>query len=144
MSPVVMPEYDILRLAQAIIANQYSILAQIIGLNTAMVVANFVFLHRTRRALRGFVFFMYTIGFAIYVGILISDSLQIEAVEAALRALETSGELSILGQGFLSETRMHVGQVINFLTQIGLGFLWISMLLFIFFWTPPKGWNDQK
>jgi hypothetical protein len=144
MSPAIMPEYELLRLAQAIIANQYSILAQIIGLNSAMVVANFVFLHRTRRLLRGFVFFMYSVGFAIYVGILISDSLQIQAVEAGLRELAAHDGLTVVGQGFLSQTRMLVGGAIDFLTQMGLGVLYVGMAVFVFFWKPPQGWSDLK
>ncbi len=144
MSAPIMPEYEILRLVQAIISNQYSILAQIVGLNSAMVVAVFVFLHKSGRMLQGFVFLMYTIGFAIYISILLSDSLQVLAAETALRELDAAGQLTHLGQSFLSGARMNIGHFTNVLTQIGIALLWVSMGFFTFFWKAPKDWSLQK
>ncbi|MBL4595670.1 MAG: hypothetical protein JKX99_03725 [Robiginitomaculum sp.] len=132
-----MSEFEVLNLIQLIIANQYAILAQIVGLNFALVIAVFYFLYKSGRRMQGFVFAIYTMGFVMYAGILSSDSLQILAAENTLRAMAETESLSALGQNILATTRNQLGAVVNVATFVGFGTLWLCMAYFTFFWKRP-------
>src|SRR5262245_19475809 len=93
-----MSEYEILDLLTAVRADQASIIAQIVSLHLAMVAGVYFFLNRSGWRMKAAVFVLYSLGYALFLGLIWQSSLQVTAIRAELVALAEGGQrLSAIG-----------------------------------------------
>lgn len=100
-----MSEYEILDLLASIAADQTAVIAQLVSLHLAMVVGIYYFLHRSGLAMKIALFVLYTLGFAMLVGMMANQSQLIVGARQDLFAIAESGaRLSSMGNAMMAQT----------------------------------------
>jgi hypothetical protein len=134
-----MSEYELLSLLSAIQAEQTIIIAQIVSLHLAMVVGIFYFLHRSGVAMKLAILALYTLGYAMFIGLLSNLSLQIVGARQDLIAIAEGGaRLSGLGYATLQQTTAALHNWVSLIANITFLVLWLGTVSFLFFWKRPK------
>lgn len=129
-----MSEYEILDLLNNLRIGQNAILTQLISLHLAIVVAIFYFLHRSGRAMKGAIFLLYTLGFAMFAGQLHGFSVQVIGARAELRALQ---DLSSIGTAVIDNAGPDYLNWVSMTANFALLAAWIGTTAFLFLWKPP-------
>jgi hypothetical protein len=134
-----MSEYEVLSLLGAIQGEQTVIIAQIVSLHLAMIVGIFYFLHRSGLVMKVAVLAVYTLAYALFIGLLSNLSLQLLGARADLISItEDGGELSGLGDATLQQTTAVLHNWVSLVANIMLLVLWIGTVAFLFFWKRPR------
>jgi hypothetical protein len=134
-----MSEYEILALLSAIQGEQTVIIAQIVSLHLAMIVGIFYFLHRSGLVMKIAVLGLYTLSYALFIGLLSNLSLQLLGARADLIAITERGEqLSGIGDATLQQTAAALHNWVSLIANITLLVLWMGTVAFLFFWRRPK------
>lgn len=133
-----MSEYEILDLLNTFHADQTVLLAQLISLHLALIVGIFYFLHRSGMAMKLAIFVLYTLGFAMHIGMLLNLSLLIVGAHHDLAALREAAELSATAQAALEQTSRSFTNWVSIVGNLSLLALWLGTLYFLFFWKRPK------
>lgn len=133
-----MSEAEILSLLATIQAEQPVLIAQVVSLHFAMIVGIFYFLHRSGLAMKLAVLALYTMGYALFIGILSNLSLQLAGARADLAAIaESGGQLSAIGRATLEQTTAPLHNWVSMLANVTLLVLWAGTVAFLFFWKRP-------
>lgn len=133
-----MSEYEILYLFGVYSADQTIIVGHIISLHLAMVVGIFYFLHRAGLAMKIAAFLLYTLGYALLLGMLVNLSGLLAGLGRDLATIAQSGErLSAAGFAALNQSAGAFGSWVNIVANIALIALWIGATNFLFFWKRP-------
>ena len=134
-----MSEYEVLSLLGAIQGEQTVIIAQIVSLHLAMIVGIFYFLHRSGLVMKVAVLAVYTLAYALFIGLLSNLSLQLLGARAdRISITEDGGELSGLGDATLQQTTAVLHNWVSLVANIMLLVLWIGTVAFLFFWKRPR------
>jgi hypothetical protein len=130
-----MSEYEVLSLLGMIQGEQTVIIAQIVSLHLAMIVGIFYFLHRSGIVMKIAVLAVYTLGYALFIGLLSNLSLQLLGARADLIAITERGErLSGLGYATLQQTTAVLHNWVSLVANVTLLVLWLGTVSFLFFW----------
>lgn len=134
-----MSEYEILDVVVGLSAEQTAVLVQLVNLHMAMVVGIYYFLHRSGLAMKCAIALLYTLGFAMHLGMLLNQSELIVGARRDLIAITESGErLSNVGFTFLSQTGGVFDSWVSLVANASIIALWFGTLAFLFFWKRPK------
>jgi len=134
-----MSEHEVLSLLGMIQGEQTIIVAQIVSLHLAMIVGIFYFLHRSGLMMKIAVLAVYTLAYALFIGLLSNLSLQLLGARADLIAItEGGGRLSGLGYATLQQTTAALHNWVSLVANIMLLVLWLGATYFLFFWKRPK------
>ena len=134
-----MSEYEVLSLLGAIQGEQTVIIAQIVSLHLAMIVGIFYFLHRSGLVMKVAVLAVYTLAYALFIGLLSNLSLQLLGARADLISITEDGRgLSGLGDATLQQTTAVLHNWVSLVANIMLLVLWIGTVAFLFFWKRPR------
>jgi hypothetical protein len=137
-----MSEYEILTLLADAHAEQTLIIGQIISLHLAIVVGVFYFLHRSGWAMKIAIAFLYSLGYALLLGLLLNLSAQILGGRHDLIALAEGGaRLSGIGYQVLQQTAGRAENAVSLIGNFTLLVLWLGTLGFLFLWKRPKERN---
>jgi len=128
-----MSEYEILSLYGAATADQTAVFSLLISLHLALIVGVFYFLHRSGLVMKLAVFALYTLAFALLLGLLYNQSSLLLAAGRDLIAIaETGQRLTAMGYAALNQTRAE--SWVNIVTSIALWALWGGAAYFLIFW----------
>jgi hypothetical protein len=134
-----MSEYEILSLLNDVRSDQTTVIAQILSLHLAMIVGIFYFLHRSGLRMRSAVFALYTLGYALHLGLIWNASQIIVGVRNDLIAIAESGErLSGIGYAALQQTNAAFTNWVSVVGNVSFLVLWVGTTYFLFFWKRPK------
>ncbi len=134
-----MTEYEVLTLLSDIRSNQTTIIAQIVSLHLAMIVGIFYFLHRSGLRMKLAVLILYSLGYALHLGLIYETSVQILSARDDLVAIVQSGAaLSSIGQAALRESETAFTNWVSVIGNISFLALWFGTVYFLFFWKRPK------
>lgn len=129
-----MSEYEILSLLENYSSQQTGLIIQVVSLHFALVAAVFYFLHRSGIVMKAAVFVLYSIGNALFLGLIYNLSLKVVAARADLTALHNAGvELSATSVTVLEDLRPFFN-IASFLGNVMFVALWIGAVYFLFFW----------
>jgi hypothetical protein len=133
-----MSEYEVLTILSAIQGEQTVIVAQIVSLHLAMIVGIFYFLHRSGLVMKLAVLAVYTLAYALFIGLLSNLSLQLLGARADLIAItESGGRLSGLGNATLQQTSTILHNWVSLIANVTFLVLWVGTVAFLFFWRRP-------
>lgn len=130
-------ELDLIQLAQEGRAQLSALIGQTIAINFAMVIGIYYFLNRASLMLKLASFVLYSLGMAMYFGLMIVQSILLVGITTGLRALPAEG-LSPIGQAQLA---FYDSPAFDFFTIITNVFMWVLGLVVIyllFFWKKPE------
>jgi hypothetical protein len=134
-----MSEHEILSLLNDVRSDQTTVIAQILSLHLAMIVGIFYFLHRSGLRMRLAVFLLYTLGYALHLGLIWNASQLIVGVRNDLIAIAQSGErLSGIGYAALQQTSAAFTNWVAVVGNISFVVLWLGTTYFLFFWKRPS------
>lgn len=132
-----MSEYEILSLYVAATADQTSTISLLISLHLALIVGVFYFLHRSGLVMKLAVFALYTLAFALLLGMLYNQGSLLLGASRDLVAITASGQrLSAMGYAALSQTRAEYW--VNIVTSVSLCALWGGAVYFLIFWKKKE------
>jgi hypothetical protein len=129
-----MSEAEILSLLENYTEQQTQLIIQVVSLHFALVVGVFYFLHRSGLAMKFAVFALYTLGNALFLGLIYNLSLKVVASRHDLIELQENGvELSAISQTVLNSLQPFTN-VTSIIANISFVALWIGAIYFLFFW----------
>jgi hypothetical protein len=129
-----MSEAEILSLLENYTEQQTQLIVQVVSLHFALVVAIFYFLHRSGLAMKGAVFLLYTLGNALFLGLIYNLSIKVVAARQDLIGLQQDGaELSVIAQTVLNSLQPFTN-VVSIIANIAFVALWMGAVYFLFFW----------
>lgn len=135
-----MSEFEVLSLLAAVRADQAATIAQIVSLHLAMVAGIFFFLHRAGLPMKIGVFLLYSLGYALFLGLIWQSSLQVVAIRAELIARMDAGQdLTRLGYAAFQEIGPSFVNWVSIVANLSFVLLWFGTLYFLFFWKRPSG-----
>lgn len=133
-----MSEYEVLTLLNDVRSDQTVVIAQILSLHLAMIVGVFYFLHRSGLRMKIAVFLLYTLGYALHLGLIWNASQLAIGVRNDLIAIAESGErLSGIGYAALQQTNAAFTNWVSVVGNIAFLMLWFGTAYFLFFWRRP-------
>ena len=129
-----MSEAEILSLLENYTEQQTQLIVQVVSLHFALVVSIFYFLHRSGLAMKLAVFALYTLGNALFLGLIYNLSLKVVASRHDLIGLQQDGvELSAVSQTVLNSLQPFTN-VTSIIANVSFVALWIGAIYFLFFW----------
>ncbi len=129
-----MTEAEILQLLEGYGDQQMQLIVQVVSLHFALMVAVFYFLHRSGLAMKVAVFALYSLGNALFLGLIYNLSGKVVAGRHDLLAMQERGvELSAISQSVLANLRPYTN-VASWVADIAFAALWIGAVYFLFFW----------
>lgn len=129
-----MSEAEILSLLESYTGQQVQLIIQVISLHFALVVAVFYFLHRSGRAMKLAVFILYSLGNALFLGLIYNLSLKVVAARQDLVAVREGGaELSAISQTILNDIQPFTNMT-SVIANVSFVALWFGAIYFLFFW----------
>jgi hypothetical protein len=132
-----MSEYEILDLHAAATADQTAIIGLIISLHFAMIVGIFYFLHRSGAAMKVAILVLYTLGYALLLGLMFNQGTIVYGASRDLIALTQNGDrLSGIGYAALQQARNDA--LVNIIASVAMLTLWFGTIFFLFFRKRPK------
>lgn len=133
-----MTEAEILQLLESYTEQQTQLIIQVVSLHFALVVAVFYFLHRSGLIMKVAIFALYTLGNALFLGLIYNLSIKVVAARNDLLALQSNGtELSTISLSVLNNLQPYVN-IASIIANISFVALWIGAVYFLFFWKRPK------
>jgi hypothetical protein len=133
-----MTEAEILQLLENYTEQQTQLIIQVVSLHFALVVAVFYFLHRSGLTMKLAIFALYTLGNALFLGLIYNLSVKVVAMRSDLLALHNNGaELSNVSQAVLNNLQPYTN-ITSIIANISFVALWIGAVYFLFFWKRPK------
>lgn len=134
-----MTEYEILDLLGNIRATQAAIIAQIVSLHLVMIVGIFYFLHRSGLRMKLAVLVLYSLGYALHLGLIAQMSAQIVGARADFAdLLARNGELTGMGAAMFELTTTTFTNWVSIVANISFVALWFGTAYFLFFWKRPQ------
>jgi hypothetical protein len=131
-------EYEILDVLSSVQGAQTVIIGQIVSLHLALVVGIFYFLHRSGWAMKIAVFALYTLGYALHIGLLSNLTLQLLGARQDLIGIAASGDhLSGIGAATLQQTEAVLHNWVSAIANLTFLVLWLGAGAFLFFWKRP-------
>lgn len=129
-----MSEAEILSLLENYGEQQTQLIVQLVSLHFALVVAIFYFLHRSGIAMKSAVFLLYTLGNALFLGLIYNLSLKVVASRQDLISLQQNGvELSAVSRSVLDNLQPFTN-VTSIIANVSFVALWAGAVYFLFFW----------
>ena len=107
-----MSEFEILQLYAAATADQTAVIGLLISLHFAVIVAVFYFLHRSGRAMKTAVFVLYTLAYALLLGLMSNQSALVTGASRDLIALAEGGS-RLSGVGYAALQQASYGSWVN-------------------------------
>lgn len=135
-----MSEYEILDLLTSVRADQSTLLGQIVSLHLAMVAGVFFFLHRAGMRMKLAVFVLYSLGYALFLGLIWQSSLIVAGARSDLIELASRDQgLTRTGYAAFREIGPSFMNVVSTIGNTVLVALWFGTAYFLFFWKRPEG-----
>jgi hypothetical protein len=120
-------------------ADQSALIAQIVSLHLAMVAGIFFFLHRAGMRMKLAVFLLYSLGYALFLGLIWQSSLIVAGARHDLIQLASSGQrLSGTGYAAFREIGPSFVNVVSIIATTVFLALWGGTVYFLFFWKRPE------
>jgi hypothetical protein len=132
-----MSEFEILQLYAAATADQTAVIGLLISLHFAMVVGIFYFLHRSGWAMKVAILVLYTLAYALLIGLTLNQSAMVYGASRDLIALTESGA-RLSGVGYAALQQASDESWVNIIATAALLSLWFGTVFFLFFWKRPK------
>jgi hypothetical protein len=132
-----MSEYEILDLYASATADQTAIIGLLISLHFAMIVGIFYFLHRSGWAMKAAILVLYTLGYALLIGLMFNQSAMVFGASRDLIALTEAGS-RLTGVGYTALQQASDESWVNIVATVALLALWFGTVFFLFFWKRPK------
>lgn len=130
-------EAETLQLLDSYSNAQTAILAQVISLHFALIVAVFYFLHRSGVVMKLAVFVLYTLGYALYFGLLHNLSIRVIAARADLQRMrDATGKVSNIADTVLYTASSEYWNWVSVVAITALAALWFGAVYFVFVWKP--------
>lgn len=133
-----MTEFEILDLVGAVQSDQIAVITQLISLHLAIVVGIFYFLYRSGIVMKLGIALLYTLGYAMIIGLIVNTSGQLGAARADLLAIkQANGRLSASGEMLLVQTDISPANWVSLVSNVVFIVLWLGTIGFLFFWKRP-------
>lgn len=134
-----MTEFEVLDLLASIRATQAALIAQIVSLHLVMIVGIFYFLHRSGLRMKIAVFVLYSLGYALHLGMIWQMSTQIAGARVDFDRMMASGErLGGMAMAMYSITSDAYVNWVSIIANISFVVLWFVTAYFMFLWKRPR------